>query len=341
MRAAEKKHLDRPQDFDSVLKEIERKQKISVGDRSDEELKFLDSLDLSYPGWEKDRQDALRQYIRGHKSIFSRMKFRMSERQRMHNGDRSHPRLVALDSLQLAYPGWEKDVHEYETKHTNPYIGGFESSGDTAARKEIKILKGKQKRYCSGVDDLSWMAPDQRTIVRTHWTFPGWEEAVQKIRGRTSTHFGNALEHFQVRQMLHDDDCSHHLLTELQSLKLSYPNWEEDFGNAKSELKYQIGWKDKLQRNMEQMRKKQTVYDGYTRSLKKESKPKSLVKWKDEEKTGVKECVVCMEAPRTHVFVPCGHICVCGSCSNRMMESRKLCPTCNQLSTMAIEVFLP
>ncbi|KAL7491145.1 hypothetical protein ACHAWT_000592 [Skeletonema menzelii] len=341
LRAAEKKHLDRPRHFDSVLKEIERKQKISVGDRSDEELKFLDSLDLSYPGWKQDRQEALQQYIRGHHSIFSRMKFSMAERQRMHNGDRSHPRLVALDSLQLTYPGREEDVKMYEKSHTCSGIGGFESSGESTARKEIEILKGKQKSYCCGVDDLSWMVPDQRTIVTTQWTFPGWKQAVQKVRGRTSTHFGDALEHFQVRQMLHDDAYSHHLLIELKSMKLSYPSWEEDFANTKSELKHSFAWKDKLQRNMERMRKKQTIYDGYVRSLKKESKPKSLAEWKDEEKTGVTECVVCWEAPRTHVFVPCGHISVCKSCSSRLMESKKVCPTCNHPSAMAIEVFLP
>mmetsp|Transcript_20062 Transcript_20062/g.40243 ORF Transcript_20062/g.40243 Transcript_20062/m.40243 type:complete len:96 (+) Transcript_20062:1284-1571(+) len=53
------------------------------------------------------------------------------------------------------------------------------------------------------------------------------------------------------------------------------------------------------------------------------------------------ECIVCWEAPRTHVFVPCGHMCACKSCSSRVMENRKVCPTCNQPSTMAIEVFTP
>ena len=53
---------------------------------------------------------------------------------------------------------------------------------------------------------------------------------------------------------------------------------------------------------------------------------------KDKEETGVKECVVCWLAPRTHVFVPCGHLCVCKSCSSRLMESRKICPTCENKS---------
>ena len=346
LQAAEKQHLDYPQSFDFVLKEIERKQKLSVGDRSDEELIFLDSLRLSYPGWEKDWQDALRQYTLGYYQWSdSRIKFSLTEKQRMHNGDRSHPRLVALDSLQLTYPGWEEDATKYERQHTSS-LGGFESLPEDCARKEIEIMKGKQKSYCSGVEDLSWMTPDQRTIVNTRWTFPGWEEAVHKVREMAYGNFDNTLEHFQVRQMLHEGDNSrHHLLIELQSMhrSLSYPNWEEDFGKTKSGLNQNSSscWDFIFEMNIQGIRKKQTVYDGYIRSLKKKSKPKSMSKQKYVEATGLKECVVCWVAPRTHVFVPCGHMCACKSCSSRLMESRKICPTCNQSSTMAIEVFLP
>ena len=340
LQAAERLHLDYPDSFDSELKAIERKQKISVGDRSDEDLKFLDSLRLSYPGWKRDWDSAFEYYKQGTDFDSFRINFRLTEKQRMHNGDRSHPRLVALDSLKLTYPGWENDMKKYETKHTSLFFDGFEFSGDSAARKEIEIMKGKQKSYCSGVEDLSWMTPDQRTIVTTRWTFPGSKEAVQKVRGMTDEYFD--LEHFQVLQMIHDDDYNHHpLLIELKSLKLSYPNWEQDLGEIKRQLKHDVFWKDTLESKIQGMRKKQTVYDGYVRSLKKKSKPKSMSKQKDVDVTGLKECVVCWVAPRTHVFVPCGHMCACKSCSSRLMESRKVCPTCNQSSTMAIEVFLP
>ncbi|KAL7498896.1 hypothetical protein ACHAWT_008586 [Skeletonema menzelii] len=346
-RKAEHKHLHHPFIFDSVLKEIERKQKISIGDRSDEELKVLDSLSLSYPGWKRDWQEAFRGYIQGFSLDYLQIIFCLNEKQRMHNGDRSHPRLVALDTLQLSYPGWEKDVKKYEKRHTCSQLR-FGFLGETEARKEIEILKCKQKSYCYGVDDLSWMASDQRTIVNAQWTFHGWKKAVQKVREMTipGFDFGDTLEHFQVRQLIHNDDYSHHpLLVALSSMKLSYPSWEEDFGRTKRKLNRtsSLFWKDTLEMNIQGMRKKQTVYDGYVRSLKKESKPKSksMSKQKDEEETGLKECVVCWVARRTHVFVPCGHMCACKACSDHMLERRKICPTCNQPSTMAIEVFVP
>ena len=46
------------------------------------------------------------------------------------------------------------------------------------------------------------------------------------------------------------------------------------------------------------------------------------------------ECVVCMNAPRTHVFMPCKHMCVCEACATNVMEQdpalavAKRCPIC-------------
>jgi len=44
------------------------------------------------------------------------------------------------------------------------------------------------------------------------------------------------------------------------------------------------------------------------------------------------ECVVCMDAPRQCAFVPCGHMCVCKSCSDVIMKDtgRPECPICGR-----------
>ena len=39
------------------------------------------------------------------------------EKQRMHGGDRSHPRLVQLDSQAFSYPGWQEDAKKAEEEH--------------------------------------------------------------------------------------------------------------------------------------------------------------------------------------------------------------------------------
>ena len=62
---------------------------------------------------------------------------------------------------------------------------------------------------------------------------------------------------------------------------------------------------------------------------------------KDEETSlsSEGECVVCMEAAKTHVFVPCGHMCVCAKCAATLMAHTRLCPACCTAATSAIQVF--
>ena len=46
----------------------------------------------------------------------------------------------------------------------------------------------------------------------------------------------------------------------------------------------------------------------------------------------IQECAVCLDAPRTHVFLPCMHMCVCQQCAESMMASTtgKDCPLCRE-----------
>jgi len=49
-------------------------------------------------------------------------------------------------------------------------------------------------------------------------------------------------------------------------------------------------------------------------------------------------CVICLDFPRTHVFVPCGHMCACLQCSNLVMEGTSKCPMCTETATMVTRV---
>ena len=52
------------------------------------------------------------------------------------------------------------------------------------------------------------------------------------------------------------------------------------------------------------------------------------------------ECVVCMDSPCTHIFIPCGHKCVCGTCGELVFaDMDKRCPTCRQVSTGVYKVY--
>ena len=40
-------------------------------------------------------------------------------------------------------------------------------------------------------------------------------------------------------------------------------------------------------------------------------------------------CVVCLDAPKDHIIIPCGHRCVCGACAEKLTKARSaLCPFC-------------
>ena len=56
-------------------------------------------------------------------------------------------------------------------------------------------------------------------------------------------------------------------------------------------------------------------------------------------------CVVCLEAPRTHAYVPCGHLCVCLGCVRQQAKHRRSsvasCPVCKQPATGVMRIFIP
>jgi len=49
-------------------------------------------------------------------------------------------------------------------------------------------------------------------------------------------------------------------------------------------------------------------------------------------------CVICHEFSRSHLFVPCGHMCVCLRCSDRVMERTCKCPMCSETVMMVTRV---
>jgi len=52
----------------------------------------------------------------------------------------------------------------------------------------------------------------------------------------------------------------------------------------------------------------------------------------DEDDT----CVVCMEKPKTHLLVPCGHKCLCEDCSKKDLKD---CPICRKAILQTLKVY--
>jgi len=350
-------------DFERKIRGLKRKQALHVGDRTHKDVQFLDSISLTYPGWKDDVGKAIDVHKRGSQINYDRQ--RISERQRMFEGDRSHPRIVALDSLKLTYPGWKRDVEDVEEKHFGTRFWCVDGvNADYGAL--LKRLERKQSQFVNGVEDTSSMDPIQRQIVETHWTYPGHEDDVKAVKQkfRVSLYYID-LEICQIRQMIHDKDFgSHPVLIKLDEVRqvLSYPGYKTDMERTRAYLSkngYHCWEQKKIHGMIEGMKNKQHVYDGSNAA---EVASEALAKTLDggflprlsfavpmclRRKTTKRSehqfgsCIVCLDAPRTHVFVPCGHMCACQSCSQKLMKKGQKCPMCRQTASMAMEVFLP
>jgi len=115
---AENAHYDGNQRrFERLLYKIEKKQCVFIGSRSHPQLMALDQLRLSYPGWQEDFVDAENTHYDFDGKVFWDKLEGLKSKEKVFQGDRSHPSLMELDSLNLSYPGWERDYKKSEDAH--------------------------------------------------------------------------------------------------------------------------------------------------------------------------------------------------------------------------------
>ena len=56
-----------------------------------------------------------------------------------------------------------------------------------------------------------------------------------------------------------------------------------------------------------------------------------------EIKSKIPDCVACMDSQSTHLAFPCGHLCICSKCVERLEQQK--CPVCNQFVTKFAKVY--
>ena len=59
----------------------------------------------------------------------------------------------------------------------------------------------------------------------------------------------------------------------------------------------------------------------------------------NSQKSEISFCVICLDAPRTHVLAPCGHKCLCGACVTDYQSAGAKCPLCRAPCTGTMRVF--
>ena len=219
---AENAHINNPMEFDCRLFEITEKQKMFYGDRSHPRLMILDALDLSYPNWQKDCKKA-EEYHLCFPELFDGKIAGMKEKQKMHNGDRSHPNLIALDALTLTYPRYAEDVFEAEDIHTSkPFM----------YKEKLFEITEKQNMYVGNRSH-----PRLKILDGNSFEYPGWQQDVSKAEHyhvRFPELFKQKLIGMQEKQKMYAGDRTHPNLVALDEIakQINYPGYEQDLKEA-------------------------------------------------------------------------------------------------------------
>ena len=50
-------------------------------------------------------------------------------------------------------------------------------------------------------------------------------------------------------------------------------------------------------------------------------------KWIEDNLTETTQCCICMTQPKNHVYINCGHLCICGNCAQKWKNE---CPMCRR-----------
>lgn len=223
---------------------------------------------------------------------------------------------MALDTVEWTYPGWRQDKADAEDKHFN-YPLDFDN--------KIESMRSKQKVHDGGRNHSNPCSLD--AVV---WTYPGWEKDKADAE---HTHYNwpilvpDKLESMQKKQRVHDGDRSHPNLVALDAIEWTYPGWHEDKANAEDKHcnypNHLFGIK------IESMQRKQQHYDGCNAcpiyiddddvsqvvNARPAKKPRTRAPSRLPTEDTSSKCVVCLQANKTHTFLPCGHICACEKCS--------------------------
>mmetsp|Transcript_5519 Transcript_5519/g.9120 ORF Transcript_5519/g.9120 Transcript_5519/m.9120 type:complete len:445 (-) Transcript_5519:60-1394(-) len=346
---AEKTHLsDSSGISENVLEGMRRKQQVFLGDRSHPNLVKLDALllsyssNLSYIGWQHDFRVAEVEHVAGKRSwAFNDAYHRLVEKQRLHADDRSHPALIELDSLVLAYPGSELDVSKAEQMHLNNYEGIPEALLESMRRKQQVFVGDRSHPNLVKLDGMVFSYPCWR---------PDFQIAEQEhVADKSAWAFDDAFHRLVEKQRLHNGDRSRPCLIELDSLVLTYPDWQTDVKRAEE---FYVSNHDSLSKGsdflkrLDCMKKKQTIFCQYrhkdcghcsvftqgSTAQKEQLTPQNTEVPPDA-------CIICLHQPRSHTFVPCGHVCVCEACGDAALQQSGRCPLCRQDAQQVMRLY--
>lgn len=288
---------------------------------------------LSYPGWLDDFLNAKQALVTNPRDLEDLL-FKLEEKQRMQNGDRSHERLVKLDSHVFSYPGWQLDNQKVEEGHVSHKSGYcFEFGLEVMVKKE-KVFNGDR----SGLVQLDRL---KRAL-----SYPGWEydfiDAEQSYFIRPHDFQDSHIFKLIEKQRMFYGDRTHIRLQKLDSYAFDYPGFAID--KRLAEMDHVMHKKSpRFDQILQTMKNRQRLYDDTHRRRYVDAHALTDSKTKEAELQSSSQtsgrCVICMTEPKSHAFIPCGHLCACELCAFETFGRSGMCPICRQEADLVTQIF--
>ena len=187
---------------------------------------------LSYPGWEKDKEVAEQYFAIGSNtgpgSLFYKKIEAMKCKEKLHNGDRTHPDIMLLDSAEFTYPDSSKDREDCEKCHigdcSSIYLGAFQQKFQLMCRRQA-IHSDRQS------------FPDLQKLDSMELTYHDWETdaAVAErlfVESPLSQLFHKKIAAMTVKQALSEGDRSNPDIVSLDNAEFTYKGYEFDAKEA-------------------------------------------------------------------------------------------------------------
>jgi len=146
---------------------MKQKEAAFTGDRSHPDLATLDALQhtTNYPGWELDFKSA--QDLFTSESVgfaFKGSLHCLIQKQCVHEGDRSHPRLEEMDALALTYPGCESDIEIIEHDHFNDQGLCYPKKLETMKKKQLVFDSHRLKVFVEQSPNSTAVPPKAKQV---------------------------------------------------------------------------------------------------------------------------------------------------------------------------------
>lgn len=337
-QVVEQWHLEHPSNdetdmvFEDKLDGLRNKEKLYYGDRSHPNIRDLDALDLNYPGWEDDYQAAISAHCDTPSRSFANALHRLRQKQCLHEGDRSHWRLVALDKLKLTYPGWQTDVSEVEEWHLN---SAENPKNEQLYAEVIEGMKDQQQIY------LGWDHEDDAEDADDESS----DDLISSAESSSRSAGGSIeRERAKLKQMI---QCYASIAENLNSMEGKKKELMEKRSSSFSNPPSRSATPEPAQQRSASPSRRDPPPKTKASSGGKVtvSMPQFLMKTeangsRPPKQVNLGKCEVCLTRPKTHVFVPCGHLCACAACSHQAMQETNMCPICRRKAESSYRVFL-